>query len=97
MVLGAALLFEMPERAMKACVTRNLPEVWLDLMHIVESRSMAVSQDFGAVRTEAVRSPVLERRRYRSANHATETRPAASGDPDLADSPHPACYRAPIT
>jgi hypothetical protein len=39
MVLGAELLSEMLESAMKACVTRNLPEVRLEFVHIVGSRN----------------------------------------------------------
>jgi len=50
-VLGAGLLPGMLERAMKACVTRSLPDVWMDFVHIMESRNMAVSdEDFGAAR-----------------------------------------------
>jgi hypothetical protein len=39
MALGAELLSEMLESAMKACVTRNLPEVRLEFVHIVGSRN----------------------------------------------------------
>jgi hypothetical protein len=49
-VLDTGLLPGMLERAMKACVTRSLPEVWLDFVDIMESRNMAVSDDFGAPR-----------------------------------------------
>jgi hypothetical protein len=94
MVLGAGLLPGMLERAMKACVTRSLPDVWLDFVHIIKSRNMAVSdEDFGA----AGHAPTLisQRRRCRSAIRAAESR-AGSGNPDLADSPRPACYHPPI-
>jgi len=50
-VLDTGLLPGMLARAMKACVTRSLPDVWLDFVHIMESWNMAISdQDFGAAR-----------------------------------------------
>jgi hypothetical protein len=49
-VLDTGLLPGMLERAMKACVTRSLPDAWLGFVHIMEFRSMAVSDDFGAAR-----------------------------------------------
>jgi hypothetical protein len=49
MVFGAKSPPEMPERAMKACVVLSLPDVRPDLVHIVESRNLAVSNEgFGA-------------------------------------------------
>ena len=56
-VLGAALLSEMLERAMKACVVRNLPDVRPDLVHIVESRNMAVSNEASAQQHAAIALP----------------------------------------
>ena len=77
MAFGAELLTGMPERAMNACVTRSLPDVWLDFVHIVESRNIAVSdKDFGAAHRDG--SPVLKRRKYRSANRAAENRVEAA-------------------
>ena len=49
-VLDTGLLSAMLERAMKACVTRSRPDVWLGFVHMMESRNMAVSDDFGAAR-----------------------------------------------
>jgi len=49
MVFGAKSPSEMPERAMKACVVLNLPDIRPDLVHIMESRNTAVSNGgFGA-------------------------------------------------
>jgi hypothetical protein len=93
-VLGAELLSEMLERAMKACVVRNLPDIRLDLVHIVESRNMAESNGGSAQPPPQPlsRSETLAIPQCKSSN---QSRAAASGKPDLADSPRRACYLAP--
>jgi hypothetical protein len=60
MALGTELLSEMDERAMKACVTRNLPDVRLDLVHIVESRAWPYQTEASAQHPPH-RYPVLKR------------------------------------
>ena len=92
-VLDTGLLPGMLERAMKACVTRSLPDEWLGFVHIMESRNMAVSGDFGAPRHADTQQ--FCRRKCRSAVRAAESR-AGSDHADLADSRHPACYHPPI-
>jgi hypothetical protein len=84
-VLGAGLLPAMLERAMKACVTRSLPDVWLDFVHIMESWNMTASSAQHVTRTPTL---LLQRRRCRSAIRAAKSR-AGSDNPDLARQPEP--------
>jgi hypothetical protein len=93
-VLDTGLLPGMLERAMKACVTRSLPDAWLGFVHMMESRNMAVSDDFGAARHADTRQ-FLQHRKCRSSIRAAESR-AGSDIPHLADSRDPACYHPPI-
>jgi hypothetical protein len=88
-VLDTGLLPGMLERAMKACVTRRVPDVWLGFVHIMESWNMAVSDDFGAARH-------ADTRQFCNAGNAAAIRAAESDNPDLADSRDPACYHPPI-
>ena len=50
------------------------------------SWNMAISDEYGR-RSRRCRAPILKRRRCRSSNRTAESRPARSGNPDLADSP----------
>ena len=79
MVLGAEPLSEMLERAMKACVVRNLPDVRPDLVHIVESRNMAESNGGPAQQQPQPlsRSETLAIPQCKSRNRS---RPTASGN-----------------
>jgi len=77
MVLGAEPLSEMLERAMKACVVRNLPDVRPDLVHIVESRNMAESNGGPAQQQPLSRAETLAIPQCKSRNRS---RPTASGN-----------------
>jgi hypothetical protein len=93
-VFDTGLLSAMLERAMKACVTRSRPDVWLGFVHMMESRNVAISDDFGAPR-HADTHQFCNSRKCRSTIRAAKSR-AGSDVPHLADSRDPACYHPPI-
>ncbi|MBR1267349.1 hypothetical protein JQ629_07495 [Bradyrhizobium sp. AUGA SZCCT0222] len=69
--LGTEALSGMPDSAMNACVTRNLPDVWPDFVHILQSLNGGIRH--GVRRPTHLHPLAVKPGRYRSKNRATET------------------------